>query len=249
MIWPVALTTSDVKSLFFPLRNLRDELLDLDEASYEEVRDSLNDVTTVNRYLSGYRVLLHHAGKFLKKHQSDRPFTVLDAATGSADQPVALVKLARKLGVPIQVTAIDINSKMLKMAKDEIFQYPEIRLVQCDVLALPFKDEGFDLAVNNLSLHHFTWDNAVAIIKAIYKSARLGFLINDLHRSRIAHAVIFLLTRIFTRNRITRYDAPVSVMNAFTPSEFCELAMQAEITPFEIHRHFPYRIAFLGKKK
>ena len=238
-----------MKSIFFPPRNLRDELLDLDEAPYEEVRDSLNDVATVNRYLSGYRVLLYHAEKFLKEHQLDRPFTVLDAATGSADQPVALVRLARRLGVPIQITAIDINSKMLKMAKDEICEYPEIRLVQCDLLALPFKDEGFDLAVNNLSLHHFTWDNAVAILKSIYKSARLGFLVNDLHRSRIAHAVIFLLTRIFTRNRLTRYDAPVSVMNAFTPSEFRELAIQAKIYPFEIHRHFPYRIAFLGKKK
>jgi len=238
-----------VKNFFFPSRNLRDELLDLDEAPYEEVRDSLNDVATVNRYLSGYRVLLHHAGKFLKEHELDRPFSVLDAATGSADQPVALVKLARKMGVPIRVTAIDINAKMLKMARDEIRQYPEIRLVQCDVLALPFKDDGFDLAVNNLSLHHFSWDNAVAILKSIYKSARLGFLVNDLHRSRIAHAVIFLLTRIFTRNRLTRYDAPVSVMNAFTPSEFRELARQAEIFPFEIHRHFPYRIAFLGKKK
>ena len=238
-----------MKSIFFPPRNLRDELLDLDEAPYEEVRDSLNDVATVNRYLSGYRVLLHHAEKLLKEHQLDRPFTILDAATGSADQPVALVRLARRLGVPIQITAIDINSKMLKMAKDEICEYPEIRLVQCDVLALPFKDEGFDLAVNNLSLHHFTWDNAVAILKSIYKSARLGFLVNDLHRSRIAHAVIFLLTRIFTRNRLTRYDAPVSVMNAFTPSEFRELAIQAKIYPFEIQRHFPYRIAFMGKKK
>ena len=238
-----------MKSIFFPPRNLRDELLDLDEAPYEEVRDSLNDVATVNRYLSGYRVLLHHSEKLLKEHQLDRPFTVLDAATGSADQPVALVRLARRLGISIQITAIDINSKMLKMAKDEICEYPEIRLVQCDVLALPFKDEGFDLAVNNLSLHHFTWDNAVAILKSIYKSARLGFLVNDLHRSRIAHAAIFLLTRIFTRNRLTRYDAPVSVMNAFTPSEFRELAIQAKIYPFEIHRHFPYRIAFLGKKK
>ncbi len=224
-------------------------MLDLDEAPYEEVRDSLSDVATVNRCLSGYRVLLHHAEKFLKEHKTDRPFTVLDAATGSADQPVALAKLARKMGVPIQITAVDINAKMLKMAKDEIREYPEIRLVQCDVLALPFKDEGFDLTVNNLSLHHFSWDNSVAIIKAIYKSARLGFLINDLHRSRIAHAVIFLLTRIFTRNRLTRYDAPVSVMNAFTPSEFRELARQAKIESFEIHRHFPYRIAFLGQKK
>ena len=54
-----------MKSFFFPPRNLRDELLDLDEAPYEEVRDSLQDVATVNRYLSGYRVLLHHVEPFL----------------------------------------------------------------------------------------------------------------------------------------------------------------------------------------
>ena len=111
-----------MKSLFFPPRNFRDELLDLDEAPYEEVRDSLSDVATVNRYLSGYRVLVHHAEKFLSRHNLDRAFTVLDAATGSADQPIALAKLARKMGVPIQITAIDINAKMLKMAKDEIQQ-------------------------------------------------------------------------------------------------------------------------------
>ena len=237
-----------VKSFFFPPRNLRDELLDLDEAPYEEVRASLNDVATVNRYLSGYRVLLYHIKKLLKKHRGNRPFTVLDAATGSADQPVVLVKLARSMGIPIRIIAIDINSKMLKMAKEETSEYSEINLVQCNILALPFNENSFDLAINNLSLHHFSWGNAIAIIKAIYNSARLGFLINDLHRSRIAHAAIFLLTRIFTRNRLTRYDAPVSVMNAFTPSEFNALAMEAGIESFEIHRHFPYRIAFLGKK-
>ena len=237
-----------MKSFFFPPRNLRDELLDLDEASYEEVRGSLRDVKTVNRYLSGYRVLLYHIKKLLKSHRGNRPFRVMDAATGSADQPVALTRLARKMGVPIQITAIDINSKMLRLAKEEIQQYPEINLVQSDILALPFRDEAFDLAINNLSLHHFSWEKAVFIIKAIYNSARLGFLINDLHRSRIAHAAIFLLTRIFTRNRLTRFDAPVSVMNAFTPSEFRELARQAEIETFEIYRHFPYRIAFLGQK-
>ena len=237
-----------MKSFFFPPRNLRDELLDLDEASYEEVRDSLNDVVKVNRYLSGYRVLLLHVEKILREHKGDHPFRILDAATGSADQPVALTRLARKMGVPIQITAIDINSKMLRLAKEEVQHYPEINLVQSDILALPFKNEAFDLAINNLSLHHFSWGKAVFIIKAVYNSARLGFLINDLHRSRIAHAVIFLLTRIFTRNRLTRYDAPVSVMNAFTPSEFRNLARQAKIETFEIHCHFPYRIVFLGQK-
>ena len=36
-----------MKSFFFPPRNFRDELLDLDEAPYEEVRDSLKDVAKV----------------------------------------------------------------------------------------------------------------------------------------------------------------------------------------------------------
>jgi ubiquinone/menaquinone biosynthesis C-methylase UbiE len=239
---------SCMKSLFFPPRNLRDELLDLDEAPYEEVRDSLQDVATVNRYLSGYRVLLQHVEPLLKSHKSNRPFRVLDAATGSADQPIALVKLARRIGVPIHITAVDINAKMLKLAKQEVALYPEIRLVQCDILLLPFRAEGFDLSVNSLSLHHFSWEKAVAILRSIYKVGRLGMLVNDLHRSRIAHAVIFILTRIFTHNRLTRYDAPVSVMNAFTPKEFRELARQAEIEPHEIYRHFPYRIALLGLK-
>jgi len=102
-----------MKSFFFPPRNLRDELLDLDEAPYEEVRDSLQDVATVNRYLSGYRVLLHHVKPFLKAHKSDHPFTLLDAATGSADQPIALVKLARRLRVPFHITALYIARKII----------------------------------------------------------------------------------------------------------------------------------------
>jgi ubiquinone/menaquinone biosynthesis C-methylase UbiE len=237
-----------MKSFFFPPRNLRDELLDLDEASYEEVQDSLQDVATVNRYLSGYRVLLQHMEPILRSHKANRPFRVMDAATGSADQPIELVKLARRIGIPIHITAIDINAKMLRLAQEEVACYPEIQLLQCDILSLPFRENAFDLVVNSLSLHHFSWDKAVTILRTIYKVGRLGIVVNDLHRSRVAHVVIFILTRIFTRNRLTRYDAPVSVMNAFTPKEFCRLAQQAKIDPYEIHRHFPYRIALLGRK-
>ena len=109
-----------MKSFFFPPRNFRDELLDLDEAPYDEVRDSLSDVANVNHYLSGYRVLLHHAEKFLKEHKLERPFTVLDAATGSADQPVALANLARTMDIPIKMWALScalFKSKLILFVK------------------------------------------------------------------------------------------------------------------------------------
>ena len=229
-----------------PPRNLRAELLDLDEAPFEEVQDSLKDVQRVNKYLSGYRVLLHHVAGFFER--ADRPLTLLDAATGSADQPIAVARWARKMGQPVRITAIDINSKMLKFAREEARAYPEIQFVQGDVLNLPFKPNSFDVVINSLALHHFTRDNAVAMLKSFSRLARRGVIINDLHRSRIAHAAIFLLTRILTQNRLTRYDAPVSVMNAFTPDELRAMAVEAGWQQFAVHRHFPYRIALVEKK-
>ncbi len=231
-----------------PPRNLRPELLDIDESPYEEVRESLVDVRRVNKYLSGYRVLLRHVEPFLRNHTGKRPFMVLDLATGSADQPVAVVDRARAMRVPIRVVAVDINKKMLRLAREETVRYPEINLIQSDVFSVPFKENSFDLVVNSLALHHFSRENAVAILRTAYRCGRHGFIVNDLHRSRVAYASIVLLTRLFTQNRLTRYDAPVSVMNAFTPAEMREMAGSAGIRQFDVHRHFPYRIALVAKK-
>ena len=222
--------------------------MDLDDNSFEEARESLEDVRRVNKYLSGYRVLLRYAGQFLRDHREDRPFTVLDLATGSGDQPVALAKLAHKLKVPVKITAIDINYKMLECARIITYPFPEIALIQCDILSLPFYGDSFDLVVNSLSLHHFSRENAVKILRSMRSLSRCGLIINDLHRSRVAYGSIFLLTRIFTKNRLTRHDAPVSVMNAFTPEEIRDLAREAGLDQFQVYSHFPYRIALVVKK-
>ena len=231
-----------------PPRNLRPELLDLDEAPFEEVKDSLQDVQRVNRYLSGYRVLLHHIGHFFDRHNSSQPLHILDAATGSADQPLEVVRYARQRGVPVQVTAIDINRKMLRFAQEEARGFPEIRFVQCDVLNMPFAKDSFDVVVNSLALHHFSREHAVTMLKSFSRLARRGVIVNDLHRSRVAHASIYILTRLLTQNRLTRYDAPVSVMNAFTPEEMRTMAQEAGWQQFVVHRHFPYRIALVENK-
>ena len=232
-----------------PPRNLRVELLDLDEAPFDEVRESLSDVRRVNRYLSGYRVLLHHIRSFLENHRSERPFTILDLATGSADQPIAIVDFSRRRQVPVRVTALDINRKMLNYAREGICSYPEIDLVQGNVHSPPFGEDSFDLVINSLSLHHFSHNEAIGILRAADFMGRCGFIINDLHRSRVAYISIFILTRLVTKNRLTRHDGPVSVMNAFTPKEMAEMAREAGVKQFEVHRHFPYRIALVASKK
>ncbi len=234
-------------SIFTPPRNFREELLDLDQAPFEEVKDSLKDVQTVNEYLSGYRVLLHHIEKFFKATKG-APLSILDAATGSADQPRAVIKLARQNNWPVNVTALDINRKMLRFSREETREYPEIRFIQGDVLNLPFRDNSFDVVINNLSLHHFERGHAIKMMSEFSRLSRMGFIINDLHRSCVAHAAIWVLTRLLTKNRLTRYDAPVSVYNAFTPDEMDAMAREAGLKHFKVHRHFPYRLALVENK-
>ncbi len=233
--------------MFFssPPRNLKPELLDLDEAPFDEVQDSLEDVRLVNRYLGGYRVLLYYMRNFIKRQPLDKEFLVLDLATGSADQPIVVVDMARQLNV----VALDINSKMLNYAHEKIRAYPEIHLVQGDIHSPPFGENSFDVVMNSLSLHHFTRIQAVNILRMADLVSRCGFIINDLHRSRIAHAFILILTRLVTKNRLTRHDAPVSVMNAFTPSEMAEMAQEAGVKCFTVNRHFPYRIGLVSTRK
>lgn len=235
-------------SIFTPPRKFREELLDLDQASFEEVKDSLKDVQTVNEYLSGYRVLLHHIETFFNQIKGNAPLTILDAATGSADQPRAVVKLARLKNWPVKITALDINRKMLRFSREETREFPEITFIQGDVLNLPFRDHSFDVVINNLSLHHFERDHAIKMMSEFSRLSRMGFIINDLHRSRVAHAAIWILTRLLTKNRLTRYDAPVSVFNAFTPDELNAMAKEAGISDYCVHRHFPYRLALVQNK-
>ena len=230
-------------------RNLKPELLDLDEAPFDEVQDSLEDVRLVNRYLGGYRVLLYYIRNFIKRHPLEKEFLVLDLATGSADQPIAVVDMARQLNVKIKVVALDINSKMLNYAHEKIRAYPEIHLIQGDIHSPPFGENSFDVVMNSLSLHHFTRIQAVNILRIADFMSRSGFIINDLNRSRIAYAFILILTRVVTKNRLTRHDAPVSVMNAFTPSELAEMAQEAGVKYFTVNRHFPYRIGLVSTRK
>lgn len=211
------------------------ELLDLppEVCTVEELEGSLADIRVVNRYLGDTRAILKHLSAKVKGQDH---ISVLDVATGSADLPVAVVEWARKRGIGISVTAIDINNRTVEIARRYATAHPEIELLVGDALQLPFPDKSFDFVLCSKSLHHMKEPEAVAALREMLRVARRGYIIMDLRRSWIAYALIYLLTRIFTRNRMTRFDAPLSVLKAFTPDELRGWSEKAGGTSFKIHR-------------
>jgi SAM-dependent methyltransferase len=132
---------------------------------------------------------------------------------------------------------------MLNVAREQICGHPKITLAQYDARAVPLPAESFDVVLCSLSLHHFSPGDAVLVLREMNRLARHGFILSDLRRDRIGYAAAWLGSRATSRNRLTRNDAPLSVLRAYTPDELDDLLRQAGIGSAEISTHPWFRMA------
>lgn len=224
------------------------EFLDLppDVCSVDELEESLAEIRLVNRYLGNRRALLKYLGPRLSGQDV---LTVLDVGTATADLPVAVVEWARRRGVKVEVTAVDINNRSIEIARRQTANYPEIRLKVADGLSLPYPDASFDYVLCNKTLHHMSDQDSVQMVREIVRVAKRGYIVTDLRRSWIAYALIRILTRIFSKNRITRYDGPLSVLKSFTKPELTAIASRAGARGCTVSREPFWLLVLSGTSK
>lgn len=228
------------------------ELIDLPIESYDlsEYAGNLADIRTVNRFLGDYHATLKHFSSLVPVAGGAlaTPIRVLDMATGSADIPVAVAIWARRQGIQIKVTAIDNNTFAIREAEAFTRGYPEITVAVADVFSMPFEDGSFDIVLCTKTLHHLSEERTVRLLKEIGRVAAIGYIVIDLRRSCVAWALISVLTRLFTRNRLTRHDGPLSVLRSYTVSELDALAGKAGLMDRSVVKEPFWLMVVSGRK-
>ncbi len=210
------------------------EMMDRPGQDLALLRDDLTVLEHINRRLGGHAIPLRYLSEF-------RPRTVLDLATGGGDIPRALLR-------HLEITAVDSNPEILQIARERSAGYSNIRFEQHNLLALPYPPGSFDVVLCALTLHHFAEADVVAILRRIHEIARIGYIVNDLRRNRVATWLAKLMAHTIISNPIARFDAPASCERAFTVAELRALALRAGLEQFEIHRHRMFRMALVGRK-
>jgi ubiquinone/menaquinone biosynthesis C-methylase UbiE len=197
---------------------------------------NLRDLRRVNRYLGG--VALSAYG--LDRLADGRPeLTLLDVGTGGADIPLALVRAWRRDGRRLRVVGLDSRPEVLAAAVEADPRLAEIDGLELrvgDGRALPYPDASFDVAHVSLVVHHLEPDGAVALLRELRRVARLGVVVNDLARGRLAWLGAWLLAYSLTRNPFTRHDAPMSVRRAYTLDEAADLLTAAGLQEIDRRR-------------
>src|SRR5262249_61210922 len=97
-----------------------------------------------------------------------------------------------------------------------------------------FQAASFDFVLASQMLHHFTDDKIIVLLKTWSGLTRKAILVSDLVRDPLAYYGIRLITCLFTRNEMTRFDGPLSVRRALTTKEWRALFREAAVCPLSL---------------
>lgn len=220
------------------------ELMDLDQPVSAELEKDLRNLISLNRHFGSH----HLAKRFLAAwFQPGERYRVLDLATGAGDIPRLMVDWCRQREIPITVEAVDANPSTLAIAERQCPDYPEITWTRSD--ALTFDSPcTYDLVWSSLALHHFSEENAVRLLRRCDELSHHFVAVSDLERSLSTTIGVQLLTTLFYRDPMTRYDARLSAERAFSFHEMKSLAAAAGWKTFE-HARFLFCRQALWKVK
>lgn len=221
------------------VRTIADEQMDapdLDAAVYAAV---LRDLASVNRVTLARLPTLAFLEKMLRGKNS---FRLLDVGFGAGDMLRSIAGWAARRGKRAELVGIDLNPGSAGVAAG--LTPPGLPI---DYRAGDYRDlagEGFDLIVSSLVTHHMSETELIAFLGFMEAEARLGWMVNDLHRLRLAHLGFPFLARAMRWHRIVREDGTLSIARSFRPAEWRALLARAGIDPraARVVRRFPFRL-------
>jgi SAM-dependent methyltransferase len=206
---------------------------DLDPATYAAV---LRDLAKVNTATLAARPTLAFLDRL---PATNRPLRVLDVGFGDGDMLRRIARWAARRGRAVALAGVDLNPNSAPAARADTPAALGIDYRIGDYADLA--GEGWDAVISSLVAHHMTRAQLVAFLRFMDEQARLGWLVNDLHRHGFAYHGYPLLARLAGWHPIVRHDGRLSIARSYRPGEWAPILAEAGVGG-RVFRAFPFRL-------
>jgi 2-polyprenyl-3-methyl-5-hydroxy-6-metoxy-1,4-benzoquinol methylase len=212
------------------------EMMDRPQPVSGELERDLERIRQLNRWFGSYRLILNFVRRWIERGARTH---VVDLATGSGDIPRLIADYARRTGAQVEIDALDRQPATVEIARKLSLGYPEISYHEANILEWNSR-QAYDIVLCTLTLHHFSNEDAVRLLRRCREISQKFVLVSDLRRGFLLKTGVYLLTAVIFREPMTRYDARLSAARAFSFSEMYDLAVHAGWKNF---RHEKFRFA------
>lgn len=207
---------------------------DLDPQTYSAI---LADLAQVNALTFAARPTLAFLESVSRPGQR---LKLLDVGFGHGDMLRRVARWGARRGVECELVGIDLNPRSEAIASAATPRAMPIVYRTGDFAELA--GQGWDAVVSSLVAHHMSRDQLIGFLHFMERESACGWLINDLHRHRLAHFGYPLLARMMGWHRIVREDGTLSIARSFRPGEWDELLAAAGVSGAQVRLWFPFRL-------
>ena len=210
----------------------------------DTLRACLESLATVNTVSLGHRPTVRFVERAAARHQNGRPLSVLDVGSGYGDGLRAVARRLSAQAIPADLTGADLNPDATRIAAEVTAVPPQpvtIGWVTQDARTLGDAERP-DVILSALFCHHLEDDELVGFLRWMDRTARIGWFVNDLYRSRVAAAGFRALATATRRHPFVRHDGPVSFARAFRKPDWDDALRRAGIAGARVFIGAPFRL-------
>lgn len=228
-------------------RSEEPEIMDNFSMEGEILRDALDKIASINRLLGGNKVTLQGLKSLIKNDETYTPaeISILDVGCGNGDMLRTLANYATKNHLQLKLIGIDANSYTINHAQQLSKNYPNISYVCTDIFDEIEQQKSYDIILCTLTLHHFKDEEILKLMNGFRKQARMGIVINDLHRSAVAYYLFTAICFVFRLNKMSKDDGLVSILRGFKEHDLLSYSRDLNLKKYTIKWKWAFRYQWI----
>ncbi|MBP1652979.1 MAG: Methyltransferase type 12 [Bacteroidetes bacterium] len=214
----------------------------------DSLRQTLDEIAGINQLLGGNRITVQGVNQLLQSIPISNTVSITDVGCGNGDMLRILADWARKKGRSVQLRGIDANRFTIEHAITLSAGYPEISYHCTDIFSEEFTYSEYDIVLCTLTLHHFSEAALKNLLQLLQRNARIGIVINDLHRSKVAYYLFCLFSFVWGLGPMAKEDGRISILRGFKRKELIALATSLNIVQYTLRWKWAYRYQWIISK-
>lgn len=205
------------------------------------LEQTLRELEFINKWLGGNNITIHALNHLLRNHDLEREISIVDLGCGGGDMLRIIADWGARNNVRLKLSGIDANPNVVAFARRNVPELPPETFQAVNIFSKEFAQQRYDVVIGTLFFHHFTDEQLISFFKKLRQQLNIGLIINDLHRHYLAYYSINLLTALFSKSSMVKYDAPLSVLRGFSRREMEGILKSAGFTKSQVSWRWAFR--------